>query len=361
MINLNNLITEIHEEETLPIDGSLRTDEQWKIEERILNVIKDEPIAIYKKKSRRKKWLVIALAATLLLALSITAIAAFENDWDVQLLNFMGLSNTNTLQLESGEVKINETHKAMCIDYGENETGVEKIVEMTIDSSIGDKNSAYVKITTDYEMPANYNPETDYVLPEKHSMHISKKQNQSDFVDYASMFTCFVEDGKLGFLLSIENAEGLNKRYISLEIKDLYIYHDLGMEDSDSEEELLCKGSWCFSWKFSYQSNTDTHYMLRTLENNNINYYLTKIEISPISIRAEAFRLPQDRQKPHAHGFLEEIRFTDGTVLKVDGFGGGGLRDGMFVDLFIGTNELGISLNLKDIKSIVICGQEIFL
>lgn len=362
MNNLNDFINEIHADEIVPIDGTLDTDLQWRIEEHVLNAIKQEPATFFnKKKAARKKRVVYALAATLLLALGITAMAAIQNDWDVQLINFMGISDADTLQLESGEVEINQTCKSMCIDYGEQEDGVEKSVQMTVSSSIGDKNSAYVRINTDYELPEDYNPETDYILPDTNHLYISRNKDGSGLIDFASTFTAFVEDGKLGFLFSIENAEKLNKSYVSFEIKDLYLYHDLGMPDSDSEEELLCAGTWNFKWKYSYKSNAKTYYMLKTFENDGITYYLTKIEVSPISVRAEAFRMPQDRQKPHEGKFLEEIHFTDGTVLKVDGFGGGGLGNGMFADFFVTVYKLGTTLNPEEVESIVICGKEIKL
>lgn len=361
MNNLNDLINEIHNDEILEIEGNLNTAQQWRIEERILQAINEDDSIIYKKKSKSKKWIVLALAATLLLALGLTTMAAIQNDWDVQLINFMGISNADTLQLESGEVEINQTCKSMCIDYGENEIGVEKAIQMTVVSSIGDKNSAYIRIETNYEVPKNYNPETDYVLPGTTCLSVSKNKDGAYFVDHGSTYLAFVENNKLGFLLSIENAEALNKSYVSFEMKDLYLYHDLGMEKSDSKEELLCTGSWKFEWKYNYKSNTETYYMLKTFQADSVTYYLTKIEVSPISIRAEAFRMPQDRQKSFSLEPFEEIRFTDGTSLKLGGPSGGGLKNGMFADFYIDTAHIGNTIDVKNLKSIIICGKEISL
>lgn len=41
------------------------------------------------------------------LALSITALASIHNEWDIALIQFMGIQDSNTLQLESGEVQMN--------------------------------------------------------------------------------------------------------------------------------------------------------------------------------------------------------------------------------------------------------------
>lgn len=360
MNNLDELITDIYANETVDIDGTLDTAAQWRIEEQILQHINTDSTILYKKKSKHKKRLLFALAAVLLVALSLTGFAAVQNEWDIALVNFMGISNADTLQLEGGDVQINKIAQyektSPYLDSIETLGLVKSPIQITATTSIGDKNSAYIRIETDYTLPETFNPETDYVLPFNIRTNISPMPN-----GYGSEFTYFEEDGKLGFLLSISNCEELNKSDISIEIYDLYLHHDLNDENSEREEELLCAGTWKVDWKYNYRSNTKNYYMLKSIESNFATYYLTRIEVSPISIRMEAFRMPKDREKPLPGSWLEEIRFEDGTILSIKDESGGGLRNGMFAESYISVREFGNAIDPKTIGSLIICGKEIKL
>lgn len=343
MNNLDEFIKEIRESETLEIKGTLDSDMQWRLEDKIMTAINEESKIISYRKPRRKKWLLLASAAVLVLGLGLTSAA--KNEWDISLLNFMGLSEADTLQLEGGEVQIDKTSTSNGIT-------------VTATTSIGDKNSAYIRIETDYVLPDTFNLETDYIMPENFSVTISDGADHNT-KDYATTFMYYAENGKLCYLFSISNCENLNKSRIQLEIKNLYLYHDLHNPEVDANEELLCEGTWSLDWTYQYKSNAEVYHLLKPFENNGVNYYLTKVEITPISIRIEAFRKPSDRSKAHPEGLIQKITYSDGTSLEIKGSSSSGIRNGMFIDDFIDTHMLGEVIRTKDVKSITISGIEI--
>lgn len=362
MNNLDDLIHDIHTDEALPIDGSLDAVQQWRIEEHILQSIKLEttdtissPVP-FRFKPKRRKWLTLALAAVLLFTLGITAIAAVKNEWDIQLINFMGISNADTLQLEGGEVQINKTATYTRESSVKDIAFPENPIQIKAISSIGDKNSAYIRIETDYEVPASYNEETDYFVMNDLDFYIEPMES-----GFGMVYTSFIEDGKLGFLMSVSNCENLNRCEIYLQLTDLYLYHDLKDDSTPAKPELICPGTWTLEWKFNYKSNMKTYRMFESIESNGVTYYLTKVEISPISVRLEAFRMPQDRQKEHPNDLLESLYFEDGSILTVESESSSGVRNGIFIDSYIDVSEFGNAIDADAVKSITICGKEIKL
>ena len=345
MGNLDDLIKDIREDEVVEIKGSLDSAAEWRIEEKILKAIGEEPKLVEYKKAKPKKWILVAAAAVFILAMGLTSAA--KSEWDIALIDFMGLSNANTLQLEGGEVQIDQ--RASCAG-----------IEMTVVSSIGDKNSGYIRIETDYEFPEDYNMDTDYILPWGHSLTISDGQDHNT-KDYASTWMYYPEDGKLCFLVAISNCENLNKSRIQLKVKDLYIHHDLNNPESDVEEELLVEGEWAFDWTYHYKSNAIVYRMLKDFECNDVTYYLTKVEISPISVRIEAFCKPQDRNQTRPGDLIQKITYQDGTSVEIPGDSSGGVRDGMYVDSFVDVGMTGEVLRTDGVKSITISGTEIEL
>lgn len=383
MNRIDSLIHEIKEHETLELDESLEQEAFNRIEEKVFRVIREEQgmsdkkqsdtgdnvknsnalnrVIVNKrvsKRSMRKKRLFFTLAAVFVMVLGLTVYAAKENEWDITLINFMGISNANTLQLENGIVEINQSCKSKCVEYGYEENGKETEIEieMTATTSIGDKNEVYIRIETDYMLPEDFNPETDYVLPENHNLMIEPNKS-----GYASTVTYFEEDNKLGFLMSISNCQDINKAEISLKMENLYLYHDLGNVDAEQEKELLCEGAWNLNWRYQYQSNTKTRYMLHPFQADGVTYYMTKVEVSPISIRMEAFRMPWNRDKSHSDTWLEEIHFTDGTVISIDDESGSGMRNGMFAESYVGVEVFKDAIIPKKVEKVVIRGEEILV
>ena len=343
MNNLNDLIKDIRDSETLELEGSVDSDMQWRLEDKILSAIKDDVQMVSCRKPRRKKWFVLAAAAVLVLGLGLTSAA--KNEWDISLLNFMGLSEADTLQLEGGEVQIDKSSSSNGIT-------------VTATTSIGDKNSAYVRIETDYVLPDTFNFETDYIMPDNFSVTISDGADHNT-KDYATTFMYYAENGKLCYLFSISNCENLNKSRIQLEMKNLYLRHDLHNAEADANEELLCEGTWTLDWTYHYKSNAKVYRLLKPFENNGVTYYLTQVEITPISIRMEAFRMPSDRSQTRPGDLIQKITYNDGTSLEITEDSSGGMRNGMFIDSFVDTQKMGDVIRTKEVKSITISGTEI--
>ena len=143
MYKIDELITEIYADETLDIPGELSTEQKGKIETKVLENINRRKSFSYRKRS------VVLLVATLVLTLGLTVFAAKKNEWDIVLIQFMGLSESDQLQLEGGEVVINKRTTSTWVDYAQNPAGKEKAISITGITSIGDRNSAYLKVSTD--------------------------------------------------------------------------------------------------------------------------------------------------------------------------------------------------------------------
>ena len=352
MNNIDMLIKEIQSHEVVGIEDGLSKAERERIEKRVLADIAEEGSTTRKKK-KPKRWFVVALAAVLVLGLGVSAYAAKEKEWDIALINFMGLSGADTLQLENGMVEIKQGQKSLCVDYGSVETGEEKEIEMQAVTSIGDKNEVYVRIETDYVLPGDFNPKTDYIMPEDYNLSVSSNKS-----GYGSTFTYFAEDNRLGFLMAISNCQDVNTAEISVILKDLYLYHDL-QGDSPKEKELLCEGSSELNWTYHYESHTKTKHMFRAMEVDGITYYLTKVEVSPLSVRVEAFRMPWNREEEYVDLKVEEIHFKDGTVMEVADFSGSGVKNGMWFETYVGAEKLGQVLDPKQVSALVVEGTEI--
>jgi len=379
MYKIDELITEIYADEAIDVPGELTKEQKKRIEAYVETMMMAEEetkqkayekpesidININRKNSfRYRKKAAIILAAALILILGMTAFAARQNEWDITLMNFMGLNENSVLQLEGGEVVIEEVTTSTWTDYAEDKDGEEKQISITGITSIGDKNSAYLRVNTDYVLPEEFDETTDYILPENHRMDITYNNifGHEEIRTFGSAFTAFYEDGKLGFLISIESCEDVNKCSINLKIENLYWYHDLGQHEEvpgTEPEELLAEGVWEKEWKFSYKSNVRTEHCMKKLDSDEGTIYLTQIEISPISIRMEAVRNPKDRELPWNTDMLEEIQYEDGTTVRVNTMGTGGIKNGIFIEEFTNMYYLDEVLEPEKVKSIKVCGQNI--
>lgn len=305
MHNLDDLIQNISNDEIRDIPGSLSKTQHSRIEAKIFSEIQsDEPtkLVLYKRKPLRKRMTLI-LAAVFILLISVTAAAATENEWDITITNFMGLNDPSTLQLESGEVDIRTSASSSGLT----------ITKIT---SIGDKNTAYIRMDTDYKLPENFDETTDYILPEHHNTTISDQKSGTP-KSWGGSMTCFYENGYLGFLLEISNCDSLNKSYVSVDFENLLLYHDLNDYDNNApEEELFLEGKWTLDWKYSYKGSTQTYRMLKKMNILDNKVWLTRVDVSPISIRIVGKREPQDFTKAWGGSVsVQEIGFKDGSII----------------------------------------------
>lgn len=361
MYNIDDLITDVQEHEIVDINGEMTKEQRERIEGKILSSIHNNKM----KKFPRRKRLVVLLAATFVLLLGLTGVAAVENEWDITLTNFMGISDADMLQLESGEVQIGASDVSECKDFSESAEGIEKEIKMMATSSIGDKNCAYIRIDTDYELPKGFDASTDSIMMEDYTYRVSTRESHDEkyMKEFASSTMFFSEEGKIGFLVEITDCDAINKSYVSLSFRNLYWHHDLGVDEENEayrEPELLCEGNWELTWKYSYKSSVKTHRMFKKIQVSGKTYYLTKIELSPISVRMEAITKPLT-VKEYREGLhmLEEIHYKDGESIKIEQCSTGGLSNRIFLESMVNVMEFGKPLQLDEIDYLVVGGEKI--
>ena len=71
--------------------------------------------------------------------------------------------------------------------------------------------------------------------------------------------------------------------------------------------------------------------------------------------------MPHDRNQTRPYDLIQKITYQDGTILEIPGDSSGGVRDGMFVDLFVDVGMTGETIRSNEVKSITISGTEIEL
>lgn len=392
-INMDDLIQEIYETEAPELPGFLDKEQQKRIEERIMAVIykeqsktnctyeegndfttkesdnssaskikkTDKVVPVRKKKKTKRRFLVLGLAAVLLLGLCIGVFANSNPDWDIEMLHFMGLDEADTFQLDSGEVEIQVYDTCEATEYDSEGNVSAKEVKIMAVSSIGDKNSACIRIETDYELPEGFDDTTDYILPEHYSIEVYEKAGKFVQSAMGSTFGYINDNGKLGYMIYIVGCKNLNKSYVQIKLKDFYLYHDLGMEEGGEEEELLLEGEWELNWKYAYKSNTDQYKMFKQIEVDGVKYYITNIEISPLSVQIDGFRMPWDRAEDYEGFIIDEIRYRDSSSLDVGGFSSAGNHNGIQMESFLGTTEMGTTIDVENVVSVVIGGNEVKL
>lgn len=374
-INMNDLIQEIHKTEAIDLPGFMDKEQQKRVEEKILAGIQelqekteinkkeemDGKIVPLRRKNKKKRFFILGIAAIMLLGLCLTAFASSNPDWDIELLRFMGLDESETFQLESGEVKIQVYDSFTATEYDAEGNPSEKEVKIMAVSSIGDKNSACIRIETDYELPEGFDETTDYIMPGNYSLNVYEKPGKIIEKGWGSTMGYMNLDGKLGYMIYITGCQGLNKSHVKVRFEDFYLYHDLEKKEEEREEELLLKGEWELTWRYAYKSNVRSYQMLKRIELDDVPYYITNIEVSPLSVQINGFRMPWNRKKDYAGFKIERIQYKDGTGLEVGGWSSAGNHNGMVFDTFLGTTEMKTTIDVNNIKSIVIGGNEIIL
>ena len=320
------------------------------------------------RKTRRnmnpKKLVVVLLAAALVLALGVMAVsAAVRHDWDRAILDFMGIRDADTTQLEDGTVLIGESDTCSGRDLL---TGEQKEITFIASSSIGDKNAAYIRIDTDYEVPEDFDPETDYFMTEDFDLEVTTNYLQGA-LDRSSVLESQVENGKLFFLLEISGTKNIDRSKVVLAFENLYYYHDLGMGDKDDAppKELVFRGSWNLEWKFDYRTVTKKAKMHEKVQVGEAAGYLTTVEITPLGIRIEgriafdSWDVPTGKLEAMK---IEKITLKDGRAIEItetDSLGASRGTAGYKFRGYYGVGVLGEPLNPDEVESITTDGKEI--
>lgn len=375
--DIDSLLQDIHDDETLSFTETLSSEQQSRIESMILSSIhheqpfsstqetrqKERPQSKEGQKLRPRKFLALVLAAALLMAFGVVASAARSSDWDIALMEFMGIDNADTLQWSDGTVQIQSSSVCSGTDYAQDPAGEIQPLKIAATSSIGDKNAAYIRLDTNYILPENFDSEHDYILPGNTSVNVYEKNPQSNpaITTCGTVFTSMEDEGKLVFLLYTADCPKINKSYVALDFEDLYLYHD--KEDTDNtvsdEPELLYKGRWSLHWKYAYRSNVKQIRLLKPLQIEGVKCWLTQVEVSSLGIRLKAFVNPLHRVSGAVWMDIDKVSYKDGTVLEIGGSSTAGNRNGIFLEGYCGTDVIKEVLNVDEIKSITVRGQNI--
>lgn len=364
-INMDELFEDIYMDEALPLQETMTDEQQQRIESQILSAIRQSspaaPTPAARKKLHPKRFLVLVLAAALLMGFGVMTSAARYNDWDIALMEFMGLDNADTLQWSDGTVQIDATSLCSGTEYSSDSKGTVQPLRITAVSSIGDKNAAYIRFDTDYLFPEGYNSECDYILPGNMSTNVYAKNPAKDprITTCGTTFTCMENDGKLSFMLYICGCPKINKSYVQVNFEDLYLYHDGSDETADTSEapELLYKGAWSLEWKYAYRSNVRISHKMVNLNLNGTSCWLTQIEVSPLGIRLKGFVNPLHRVSEAVWMDIDKITYKDGRVLEVNGGSSSGrTTNGIFLESYCGTDVIGEVLQVDEIESITVGG-----
>ena len=364
-MRLDEMIQEIYSDETLPLEEGMDKDQQKRIETMVLTRITQKKVTRYRK-SRRRKFLGCLLVAVLAMAMTMVVSAAKENDWDLALLEFMGLEDADTIQWSDGSVEIQASSTCNGTDYSCDSYGISQPLTITAVSSIGDQNAAYIRFETDYELPEDFDPNRDYILPGDMSLFVSRKNPEKDarITNHGSIFTSDTENGRLIFMLYVADCPEINKSYLTLTFEDLYLYHDLGSYGEDvrdlaeNEPEMVYQGSWSLNWKYAYRSNVRSRYVFQKAKTGQTEYWITRVEVSPLGVRVEGMVNPLHRAKSAVWMEMEKITYQDGRSLTVEGSSAGGCRDGIWLENYFGVDVIGEVLHVDQIKSITMRGQD---
>lgn len=320
-----------------------------------------DPVSISRKRIAPRKLITFMLAATFIFAFAITAMAAVEQEWDVAILNFMGISGSDTTQLSDGTVSIGAS---------DTQAGV----TLTATSSIGSRNSAYFRIDTDYEVPKDYDLTSGHIVPEI-GWTVWNESKEKPSLGGGS-YSCDVDDqGKLYLIVQIMGMEDINKSHVELEIKDFYYYRDYILEKEPINMEdkiLLLEGTWNLKWKYSYTTKTVKKHMNKVVQMEGNKTRITKIEVTPLELVVNGKTKFDSKEGRNNFTSLkiDSITLTDGTVITIEANGGGcgtsrsllwmvrGVYD---VEGYVTVESIGRPLDPKEVKSVTIGGVEISL
>ena len=164
--------------------------------------------------------------------------------------------------------------------------------------------------------------------------------------------------------INISNCDGINQKNVNVSFSDLYIYHDLHSQKNSEVDHgtLLLSGKWILSWKYNYCSNVNTYYPMKKVVSNGDTCLVTKLEISPITIRAEAIKNPTKGSTDTSELLITEITMKDGTVIKFNPENiSGGCQNNTFLEGYRDVMEMGEAINPSKVYSINIGDTKIIL
>lgn len=301
--------------------------------------IEEEPTKKHRLFGKRK---VVLLVATLILMIGMMSFAK-EQDWDIRMADMLGLSGVME-NLDGGYVKIG---------VGD----VEDRITITATQGIGDKNSMWVQLDTDLAWQVG---ENGYYTFEVDDGHWYKGVNQ---LSGEHQLYSYNNNGYVSFIWYFTGYEEINRSRVEVYLSQLRAYDTL---EDDDEGYIVSDASWEFEWENCYAPNTvhvrpyKTVTMQSEFSGRKMDCFITKIEISPISMWIEAWKSPFENSKVGDSMFLsvDSITLQDGTKIIMDnGFSSAGMSN-FRTDCFLDFNDMQ-SVKVDEIDYVTICGKDI--
>ena len=330
---LNKIYRKMQAEEAKSLE--LESEKESKVQQKLNS---EEKLKLGKRIKKRR--LAFLLAAVL--TFSILTAFAWENEWDILLGQYVGLEPEAAVQVAGGSISIEES---------DTQSGM----TVTAVSAIGDQNSQYIRIDTDYpcDLVAQDGTEQACYLFDKISILIHDRKSDSGVTkSFASVMMPFNNEGKLSFWLELVNCSGINRDYITVNVQDLY---GLTTDGEYEQDQLLVEGCWTLEWKNYYHVDSRKYYPLKNVGDEEFDCLLTSVEITPISIRLHGYGYSRENQDFS----VEKIVMEDGTVYELDSENGGSVSNNFERESYVTIRQIGEVLDPKQVRSVFVRGQEI--
>lgn len=289
-------------------------------------------------KMRRR---ILLLVAVLLLG-TMTVQAAEKLEWDIYLEQSLGLDEEAKVQLEDGYTVIDESDTSQGI-------------ELRAVTAIGDKYSMYIRFDTNFLLPEG--SEEAYYQFDNVDITVSSGKNDLLTKSHGATWYPYNNEGYLGMWLEITDCEDINRSYMNIAVSDLY---KLSEDGEYSQEQLIAEGDWNISWKNNYKSNGKTYWRLKKVDTVQMDYIVTSIEVTPITVFVKGIELSREEKLTSPMIQIEKVIMKDGTVYEISGCSGGNSNN-IWLDSYATIRELGETINPEEVESIIVDGVTIRL
>lgn len=163
----------------------------------------------------------------------------------------------------------------------------------------------------------------------------------------------------------IEDFEKLNSAQVKVHFKDIYLYHDLGEEDSTEDPELICHGEWNLKWTYSYKPHVKKYKVHKKITRDKGDYTLTSVEISTLGLKVNGTtNILKTAERDSIN--IEKIILKDGSEFGVSqnstGGAGTGIIPGTYhLEGYVMSYEIGQVLDEDNVSAIVVDGTTVEL
>ncbi|MDE6625435.1 MAG: hypothetical protein K2K56_03570 [Lachnospiraceae bacterium] len=280
----------------------------------------------------------IPLMTVFVMLMGMAALAK-ERDWDIRMAEMLGLSNVME-KLEGGYVEIGVSD-------------VSEGITVTAVRLIGDQNSQWIQFDTD--IPWEVGENGYYLFGDLQEYYRDKRGR---IISGGGEFYSFDNQGYVSFISYRMDTEKINRAEVEIFAENIYAYQD----DKEKQGTLIGNGKWQLSWRNCYAANTVRKHPYKwvTMKGKNGTKFtcnIHKIEISPISIRIEAWKNPLAGNTEDCFLEVDSVTLKDGTVIPCQTSSGGNYNN-WSLESFISFQEIG-QIDTGNVDYITIGGKRI--